>query len=98
PVPARRPTPGLRSPPLSRHLVFTGAPGTGKTTVARLYGRILAALGVLPRGQLVEVARPDLVASVVGGTAIKTTDMFTRALGGVLFIDEAYTLSAPTGG
>ncbi|GAB1515272.1 AAA family ATPase [Actinophytocola sp. KF-1] len=89
----RRARAGLPSPPLSRHLVFTGAPGTGKTTVARLYGRILTALGVLKSGQLVEVARPDLVASVVGGTAIKTTEMFTRAIGGVLFIDEAYTLS-----
>ncbi|MFC4852597.1 AAA family ATPase [Actinophytocola glycyrrhizae] len=93
----RRAKAGLPSPPLSRHLVFTGAPGTGKTTVARLYGRILTALGVLKNGQLVEVARPDLVASVVGGTAIKTTEMFTRAIGGVLFIDEAYTLSQGNG-
>ncbi|MER6992718.1 AAA family ATPase [Saccharopolyspora hirsuta] len=94
----RRAAAGLPSPPLSRHLVFTGAPGTGKTTVARLYGRILTALGVLRSGQLVEVARPDLVASVVGGTAIKTTEMFTKAIGGVLFIDEAYTLSAGNNG
>ncbi|RKT83052.1 AAA+-type ATPase, SpoVK/Ycf46/Vps4 family [Saccharopolyspora antimicrobica] len=94
----RRAAAGLPSPPLSRHLVFTGAPGTGKTTVARLYGRILTALGVLRSGQLVEVARPDLVASVVGGTAIKTTEMFNKAIGGVLFIDEAYTLSAGNNG
>ncbi|MDA3629323.1 AAA family ATPase [Saccharopolyspora sp. WRP15-2] len=94
----RRAAAGLPSPPLSRHLVFTGAPGTGKTTVARLYGRILTALGVLRSGQLVEVARPDLVASVVGGTAIKTTEMFNKAIGGVLFIDEAYTLSAGSSG
>jgi len=94
----RRAAAGLPSPPMSRHLVFAGSPGTGKTTVARLYGRILAALGVLSTGQLVEVARPDLVAAVVGGTAIKTTEAFNKAIGGVLFIDEAYSLSAGNNG
>jgi SpoVK/Ycf46/Vps4 family AAA+-type ATPase len=94
----RRALAGLPAPPLSRHLVFTGAPGTGKTTVARLYGRILAELGVLPSGQLVEVGRPDLVASIVGGTAMKTAERFSEALGGVLFIDEAYTLAASSSG
>jgi SpoVK/Ycf46/Vps4 family AAA+-type ATPase len=94
----RRSLAGLPAPPLSRHLVFTGAPGTGKTTVARLYGRILAELGVLPSGQLVEVGRPDLVASIVGGTAMKTAERFSEALGGVLFIDEAYTLASAGGG
>ena len=87
-----RDTHGLTSQPPARHFVFTGPPGTGKTTVARILGRIFAALGLLVRPEVVEAHRGDLVGEHLGSTAIKTGRLVDSAMGGVLFIDEAYSL------
>jgi SpoVK/Ycf46/Vps4 family AAA+-type ATPase len=83
---------GLASQPPARHFVFSGPPGTGKTTVARILGRIFAAHGLLVRPEVVEAHRADLVGEHLGSTAIKTNKLVDSAIGGVLFIDEAYSL------
>ena len=84
---------GLKAPTITRHMIFNGNPGTGKTTVARLVAGIYRALGLLSTGQLIEVDRSELVAGFLGQTAMKTAEVVKSAEGGVLFIDEAYSLS-----
>ena len=88
---------GLKQPNVSKHLVFSGNPGTGKTTIARMLAGIYNSLGILSGGQLIEVDRSGLVSGYIGQTATKVNEVVEKALGGVLFIDEAYTLTANKG-
>ena len=91
-VQQRRAEAGLKTAELSKHMIFTGGPGTGKTTIARIISKYLKSIGVLSGGQLIEVSRADLVGRFVGHTAPLTNKVIGSAIGGVLFIDEAYSL------
>lgn len=89
----RRKTELLVAEPLVMHMIFAGNPGTGKTTVARIFGRMFREMGVLPKGHLIEAERADLVGEYIGHTAQKAREMIKKAMGGILFIDEAYSLA-----
>lgn len=84
---------GLHTLPQVYHMVFKGNPGTGKTTVARILAKLFKTMGVLKKGQLIEVERADLVGEYIGHTAIKTRDLIKKAMGGIMFVDEAYSLA-----
>lgn len=89
----RRVSEQLATEPLVLHMIFKGNPGTGKTTVARIVGKLFKEMGVLPKGHLIEVERADLVGEYIGHTAQKTREQIKKAMGGIFFIDEAYSLA-----
>src|SRR5690606_2384106 len=89
----RRQEMGLKASQQSLHMVFKGNPGTGKTTVARILAKLFQEMGVLTKGHLIEVERGDLVGEYIGHTAQKTKEIVKKSLGGILFIDEAYSLA-----